>query len=62
MDPQSLSSTSSFYIHKIYLYHEPKIKVWSCKSHSPPWSQIGQSKGWFTNKNSKILSLAFFTL
>ena len=26
--------------------------AWSCKSHSPPWSQIGQSSGWLISRNS----------
>ena len=26
--------------------------AWSWRSHSPPWSQIGQSRGWFASKNS----------
>lgn len=30
----------------------PKVIDWSWRSHSPPWSQIGQSKGWFTRRNS----------
>lgn len=38
----------------------PKAIDWSCKSHSPPWSQMGQSSGWFISKNSITPSLAFF--
>src|SRR6185312_11321331 len=26
--------------------------AWSCRSHSPPWSQIGQSSGWLMSRNS----------
>ena len=26
--------------------------AWSCRSHSPPWSQIGQSSGWLISRNS----------
>ena len=35
----------------------PKAMDWSWRSHSPPWSQIGQSRGWFTSKNSITPSL-----
>src|SRR4030095_339068 len=36
--------------------------AWSCRSHSPPWSQIGQSSGWLISKNSITPSRAFFTI
>src|SRR5438105_2859115 len=36
--------------------------AWSCRSHSPPWSQIGQSSGWLMSKNSITPSRAFFTI
>ena len=32
--------------------------VWSCSGHSPPLSQTGQSKGWFTSRNSSTPSWA----
>src|SRR6202040_3132383 len=35
---------------------------WSCRSHSPPWSQIGQSRGWLMSRNSITPSRAFFTI
>mmetsp|Transcript_23787 Transcript_23787/g.62210 ORF Transcript_23787/g.62210 Transcript_23787/m.62210 type:complete len:268 (+) Transcript_23787:2289-3092(+) len=31
---------------------DPKAIDWSWRSHSPPWSQMGQSSGWFTRRNS----------
>ena len=40
---------------------EPKCRDWSWRSHSPPWSQIGQSSGWLIRRNSITPSLAFFT-
>jgi hypothetical protein len=36
--------------------------AWSCKSHSPPWSQIGQSSGWLISRNSITPSRAFLTM
>src|ERR1700734_4065590 len=36
--------------------------AWSCRSHSPPWSQIGQSSGWLISRNSLTPSRAFFTI
>ena len=36
----------------------PKAIDWSCRSHSPPWSQMGQSRGWLTNRNSMTPSRA----
>ena len=35
--------------------------TWSCRSHSPPWSQMGQSRGWLMSRNSITPSRAFFT-
>ncbi len=35
--------------------------AWSCRSHSPPWSQIGQSSGWFSSRNSITPLRAFLT-
>ena len=35
--------------------------AWSCRSHSPPWSQIGQSSGWLISRNSITPWRAFFT-
>jgi hypothetical protein len=32
------------------------------KSHSPPWSQIGQSSGWLMSRNSITPSRAFLTI
>src|SRR5205814_4741393 len=36
--------------------------AWSCRSHSPPWSQIGQSSGWLINRNSITPSRALRTI
>src|SRR5262244_264115 len=36
--------------------------AWSCRSHSPPWSQIGQSSGWLISRNSITPSRAFLTI
>src|SRR5262245_28410522 len=36
--------------------------AWSCRSHSPPWSQIGQSSGWLISRNSSTPSRAFLTI
>src|SRR5690349_6681392 len=36
--------------------------AWSCRSHSPPWSQIGQSSGWLMSRNSITPSRAFLTI
>ncbi len=43
--PMFLSSTALFTSVK-RLLSLPKIIAWSWRSHSPPWSQIGQSRGW----------------
>ncbi len=32
----------------------PKPIARSCSSHSPPWSQIGQSSGWLISRNSIV--------
>lgn len=40
----------------------PKAIAWSCRSHSPPWSQIGQSSGWLMSRNSITPSRAFLTI
>mmetsp|Transcript_1307 Transcript_1307/g.3423 ORF Transcript_1307/g.3423 Transcript_1307/m.3423 type:complete len:275 (-) Transcript_1307:373-1197(-) len=40
----------------------PKYMDWSCRSHSPPWSQIGQSSGWLVRRNSMTPSRAFLTM
>src|ERR1700712_218570 len=36
--------------------------AWSCRSHSPPGSQIGQSSGWLMRRNSIPPSRAFLTI
>src|ERR1051325_8996319 len=36
--------------------------AWSCRSHSPPWSQIGQSSGWLISRNSITPSRALRTM
>src|SRR5689334_6968229 len=36
--------------------------AWSCRSHSPPWSQIEQSSGWLMSRNSITPSRAFLTI
>ncbi|MES2696705.1 MAG: hypothetical protein V4773_24770, partial [Verrucomicrobiota bacterium] len=40
----------------------PYAMVWSCRGHSPPLSQTGQSRGWFTNRNSSTPSWAFLVV
>ena len=40
----------------------PCSKLKFCNSHSPAWSQTGQSKGWLINKNSVTDFLASVTL
>ena len=32
----------------------PNPSARSCSSHSPPWSQIGQSSGWLISRNSIV--------
>src|SRR6516164_5128227 len=39
----------------------PKRSVWSCRGHSPPLSQTGQSRGWLISRNSSTPSWAFLT-
>lgn len=62
------SLTYVYLVYQMYLFPEnllstnlllslPKAIDWSCRSHSPPWSQMGQSNGWFTNRNSITPSL-----
>ncbi len=43
------------------LFPVPCSTAYSCRRHSPAWSQIGQSSGWLMRKNSIIASRAFFT-
>ena len=60
--PMSLSSTARLpenWISTNRLLSFPKAMLWSWRSHSPPWSQIGQSNGWFTKRNSITPSRAF---
>ena len=49
--PIDFSSTALLFSKKRVL-SEPNDIAWSCKSHSPPWSHIGQSKGWLIKRNS----------
>ena len=44
------------------LWSVPYLKVISCRSHSPPLSQVGQSSGWLISKNSTMPFLALITL
>ena len=39
----------------------PYARTWSWSGHSPPLSHTGQSRGWFTRRNSSTPSCAFFT-
>jgi hypothetical protein len=43
--PRFLSATARFISEK-RLRSLPNTIAWSCRSHSPPWSQMGQSRGW----------------
>src|SRR6201986_4932136 len=36
--------------------------AWSCRSQSPPWSQMGQSSGWLISRNSITPSRALRTI
>ena len=36
----------------------PNAIAWSCSGHSPPRSQIGQSSGWFSSRNSRFATWA----
>ena len=38
---------------------EPLASTWFCSGHSPPLSQIGQSSGWFSSRNSRLERCAF---
>mmetsp|Transcript_29180 Transcript_29180/g.74461 ORF Transcript_29180/g.74461 Transcript_29180/m.74461 type:complete len:445 (+) Transcript_29180:1810-3144(+) len=58
--PRFLSSTARL-VSVNLLLSLPKIMAWSCRSHSPPWSQMGQSRGWLISKNSITPSRAFLT-
>jgi len=42
--PRFLSSTARL-VSTNRLLSLPKIMAWSWRSHSPPWSQMGQSRG-----------------
>ena len=57
MLPRFLSSVALLYSLYLPVSYPYFIEI-SCKSHSPPWSQIGQSKGWLANKNSITPPLA----
>lgn len=59
--PRFLSTTDLF-ISVNRPRSDPNAMDWSCRSHSPPWSQIGQSNGWFISKNSITPSRAFFAI
>ena len=37
----------------------PNARAWSWSGHSPPRSQIGQSSGWFSSRNSRFASCAW---
>src|SRR5712672_52585 len=58
--PRYLSSTARLFSRN-RLLSTPYAMAWSCRSHSPPWSQIGQSSGWLMSRNSITPSRAFFT-
>ena len=59
--PRYFSSTARLFSSK-RVTPLPKAMAWSCRSHSPPWSQIGQSSGWLISRNSITPSRAFFTM
>ena len=49
--PRSLSSTAR--LRSLNRETSPPYPIaTSCSSHSPPWSQIGQSSGWLMRRNS----------
>ena len=54
----ALSDTALFSL-KYRPNSRPSVSDSSCRSHSPPWSQIGQSNGWLIKINSMTPSLAF---
>uniref|UniRef100_A0A182JFS3 Uncharacterized protein n=1 Tax=Anopheles atroparvus TaxID=41427 RepID=A0A182JFS3_ANOAO len=59
--PMSLSSTARLPVCCISVKRdrsEPNAIAWSWRSHSPPWSQMGQSSGWFISRNSMTPSRA----
>ncbi len=40
---------------------DPPLAIdWFCSGHSPPLSQIGQSNGWLSSRNSSVPACAFF--
>ena len=60
--PMFLSSTALFpknWLSTKRLRSLPKAMDWSWRSHSPPWSQMGQSRGWLTSRNSITPSLGW---
>src|SRR5919112_617854 len=59
--PMYLSGTARLFSWK-RVESTPYAIAWSCKSHSPPWSQIGQSSGWLMSRNSITPSRAFLTV
>jgi hypothetical protein len=59
--PIYLSSTARLFSWKREA-STPKAIAWSWRSHSPPWSQIGQSSGWLMSRNSITPSRAFLTI
>mmetsp|Transcript_27297 Transcript_27297/g.48253 ORF Transcript_27297/g.48253 Transcript_27297/m.48253 type:complete len:351 (+) Transcript_27297:1283-2335(+) len=58
--PMFLSSTPRL-VRKNRDRSPPNAMDWSWRSHSPPWSQMGQSRGWFASRNSITPSLALWT-
>src|SRR6478672_2282392 len=59
--PKSLSRTARLFSPN-RLRSNPYAIAWSCRSHSPPWSQIGQSSGWLISRNSITPSRALRTI
>ncbi len=43
----------------IRLSAAPLAMVWFCSGHSPPLSQMGQSSGWLSSRNSRLPRCAF---
>ena len=41
--------------------YPPFTSLVTCRSHSPPWSQMGQSSGWLASRNSITPSLMSHT-
>ncbi len=59
--PKSLSSVARLPLKRLSVKRDrslPNATAWSCRSHSPPWSQTGQSSGWLTSRNSMTPSRA----